>query len=60
MIKGKVTATLKKCHYQIIPKQSQYDYLEVKEFWTFSGKKTHEQWLIYAYYRAASEIVACI
>ena len=42
--KGKVLATLKKCHYQITPKQRQYDCLEVDELWTFVGKKTNKQW----------------
>ena len=58
--KGKVLATLKKCHYQIIPKQRQYDCLEIDELWTFVGKKTNKQWLIYAYHRDTGEIVAYV
>ena len=58
--KGKVLATLKKCNYRLTPKQSQYDCLEVDELWTFVGKKTNKQWLIYAYHRATGEIVAYV
>ena len=58
--KGKVLATLKECHYQITPKQSQYDCLEVDELWTFVGKKTNKQWLIYAYHRKTGEVVAYV
>ena len=58
--KGKVLSTLKKCNYQIAPKQSQYDCLEVDELWTFVGKKTNRHWLIYAYHRATGVIVAYI
>lgn len=57
---GKVLATLEKCNYQIIPKQSHYDRLEVDELWTFVGKKSNRQWLIYAYHRDTGEIVAYV
>lgn len=57
---GKVLATLGKCNYQITPKQSHYDCLEVDELWTFVGKKSNKQWLIYAYHRATGEIVAYV
>lgn len=57
---GKVLATLKKCNYRLIPKQSHYDQLEVDELWTFVGKKSNKQWLIYAYHRQTGEIVAYV
>lgn len=57
---GKVLATLEKCDYKIIPKQNQYDRLEVDELWTFVGKKSNKQWLIYAYHRKTGEIVAYV
>ncbi|MBC6410685.1 MAG: IS1 family transposase, partial [Ekhidna sp.] len=29
-------------------------------FWTYVGKKSHKQWLIYAYHRESGEIVAWV
>jgi len=40
------------------PKRSFYDKLELDEFWTYVGKKSHKQWLLYAYHRKNGEIVA--
>jgi IS1 family transposase len=34
--------------------------LEVDEFWTYVGKKSHKVWLIYAYHRESGEIVAFV
>ena len=45
---GKVLRTLTESTYQIQPKQSHYESLEVDEFWTFVGNKNNKQWLIYA------------
>jgi len=45
---GKVLRTLTESAYQIQPKQSHYESLEVDEFWTFVGNKNNKQWLIYA------------
>ena len=53
-------ATLKKCNYQLTTKQSHYDQLEVDEIWTFVGKKSNKQWLIYAYHRQTGEIVVYV
>ena len=58
--RGKVLAVLEKCNYKLTPKQSQYDRLEVDEFWTFVGSKSNKQWLIYAYHRKTGEIVAYV
>lgn len=57
---GKVLSVLDKCHYQITPKQTHYDKLEVDELWTFVGNKQNKQWLIYAYHRKTGEIVAYV
>jgi transposase-like protein len=57
---GKVLRTLTESTYQIQPKQSHYESLEVDEFWTFVGNKNNKQWLIYAYHRETGEIVACV
>jgi IS1 family transposase len=47
----KVLKVLKSTKYQIKPKQTHYDRLEVDEFWTYAGKKKNKIWLIYAYHR---------
>ena len=60
LIVNRFLATLEKCDYKIIPKQNQYDRLEVDELWTFVGKKSNKQWLIYAYHRKTGEIVAYV
>ena len=57
---GKVLRTLTESAYQIQPKQSHYESLEVDEFWTFVGNKNNKQWLIYAYHRETGEIVAYV
>ena len=57
---GKVLRTLSQSTYQIQPKQSYYESLEVDEFWTFVGNKQNKQWLIYAYHRETGEIVAYV
>ena len=57
---GKVLKTLSQSTYQIQPKQSYYESLEVDEFWTFVGNKKNKQWLIYAYHRETGEIVAYV
>ena len=57
---GKVLRTLTESTYQIQPKQSHYESLEVDEFWTFVGNKNNKQWLIYAYHRETGEIVAYV
>ena len=43
---GKVLRTLSESIYQIQPKQSHYECLEVDELWTFVGNKQNKQWLI--------------
>ncbi|MHC6202654.1 IS1 family transposase, partial [Breznakiellaceae bacterium SP9] len=55
---GKVLSTLKNSRYEIKPKKDHYDTLEIDEFWTYVGSKKHKFWLIYAYDRETSEIVA--
>ena len=57
---GKVLRTLTESAYQIQPKHSHYESLEVDEFWTFVGNKNNKQWLIYAYHRETGEIVAYV
>lgn len=52
---GRVLRTLSESTYQIQPKQSHYEFLEVDELWTFVGNK---QWLIYAYHRETGENIA--
>jgi len=54
----KVLSVLVNTNHIIKPKQSHYDSLEVDEFWTYVGNKKNKIWLIYAYHRATSEIVA--
>ena len=53
---GKVLRTLTESTYQIQPKQSHYESLEVDEFWTFVGNKNNKQWLIYAYHREKGDV----
>jgi hypothetical protein len=43
-----VLNVLKPTQYQIKPKLSQYDCVEIDEFWTYVGKKKDNVWLIYA------------
>ena len=57
---GEVLRTLSESVYQIQPKQSHYECLEVDELWTFVGNKKNKQWLIYAYHRESGEIVAYV
>ena len=40
---GKVLRTLTESAYQIQPKHSHYESLEVDEFWTFVGNKNNKQ-----------------
>jgi IS1 family transposase len=54
----KVLKVLKTGKYQIKPRQTYYDCLEIDEFWTYEGKKKNKVWLIYAYHRETGEIVA--
>jgi hypothetical protein len=54
----KVLKVLKSNKYQIRPKQTHYDCLEIDEFWRYVGKKKNKVWLIYAYQRESGEIVA--
>jgi hypothetical protein len=54
----KVLKTLKSTAYEIQPKCSHYDCLEIDEFWTYVGKKKNIVWLIYARHRESGEIVA--
>ena len=46
---GKVLKTLERQQVALRLKRSFYDKLEVDEFQTYVGKKSHKQWLIYAY-----------
>ncbi len=57
---NKVLKSLTSSVYEIQPKHTHYDTLEVDEFWTYVGKKTQKMWLIYAYHRASGEIVAYV
>ena len=57
---GKVLRTLSESTYQIQPKQSYYESIEVDGFWTFVGNKNNKQWLIYAYHRETGEIIAYV
>jgi IS1 family transposase len=56
----KVLKVLTSSTYQIKPKKTHYDYLEIDEFWTYVGRKTNKVWLIYAYHRGTGEIVAYV
>ena len=44
---SKVLKNLEKQQVVLQPKHSFYDQLEVDEFWTYVGKKSHKKWLIY-------------
>ena len=57
---GKVLRTLSESIYQIHPKQSHYESLEVDESWNFVWNKNNKQWLIYAYYQKIGEIIAYV
>ena len=57
---GKVLRTLSESTYQIQPKQSYYESIEVDGFWTFVGNKNNKQWLIYAYHQETGEIIAYV
>jgi IS1 family transposase len=47
-------------YYQIKPKQTHYDCLEIDEFWTYVGKKKNKVRLIHAYHRETGEIAAYV
>jgi IS1 family transposase len=47
-------------HYEITPRKSYYEALEVDEFWTYVGNKGKKYWLIYAYERQGGEIMAYV
>ena len=57
---GKVFSTIGSSVYKIAPKKSCYERLEVDEFWTYIYRKKRKVWLIYAYGRDTSEIVAYV
>ncbi len=57
---GKVLSTLGSSVYKTTPKKRYYERLEVDEFWTYVGRKKRKVWLIYAYDRDTSEIVAYV
>jgi IS1 family transposase/transposase-like protein len=57
---NKVLQTLAASDYEIQPKKTHYDNLEIDEFWTYIGKKKNKMWLIYAYHRASGEIAAYV
>ena len=57
---GKVLSTISSSVYEIAPKKSYYERLEVDEFWTYVYRKKRKVWLIYAYDRATGEIVAYV
>jgi IS1 family transposase len=56
----KVLSVLTKSSYQIKPKQTHYDNLELDEFYTYVVSKMNRFWLIYAYHRDSGEIVAFV
>jgi IS1 family transposase len=56
----KVLKILTSSHYEIKPKRTHYDCLEIDEFWTYVGRKSNKIWLIYAYHRGTGEIVAYV
>ncbi|KAA6324504.1 hypothetical protein EZS27_026173 [termite gut metagenome] len=56
----KVLSVLVNSHYEITPRKSYYDTLEVDEFWTYVGNKGKKYWLIYAYERQSGEMVAYV
>ena len=51
---------LRKAKYQITPKRTHYDCLEIDEFLTYVGRKSNKKWLLYAYHRETGEIVAYV
>jgi transposase-like protein len=53
----KVVSVLVNSHYVITPGKSDYERLEVDEFWTYVGNKGKKYWLIYAYERPSGEMV---
>ncbi|MCL2853430.1 MAG: IS1 family transposase, partial [Defluviitaleaceae bacterium] len=57
---GKVLKILVESHYDLKPKRQHYSCLEVDELWTFVGSTANKKWLIYAYCRESSEIVAYV
>ena len=57
---GKVLSVLVNSHYDLKPKRTHYTRLEIDELWTFVRSKSHRKWLIYAYDREGSEIVAYV
>lgn len=56
----KILSTIGSSIYKILPKHHYYEHLEVDEFWTYVKRKKQKVWLIYAYNRDTSEIVAYI
>ncbi|MBC6400651.1 MAG: IS1 family transposase, partial [Ekhidna sp.] len=57
---GKVLKTLERQQVALQPKHSFYDKLEVDEFRTYVGKKSHKLRLIYSYHGESGEIVAWV
>jgi hypothetical protein len=55
-----VLNVLKSAKYKIKPTFSHYDCLEIKEFWTYVGKKKNKIWRIYAHHRESREIVTYV
>jgi len=45
---GKVLKTLERQQVVFQPKRRFYDKLEVDEFWTYVGKKSHKKWFIFS------------
>lgn len=58
--KEKVLNVLVSFSHQIKTKRKHYNHLEIDGFWTFVGKKSDKQWLIYAYERETGAIVAYV
>jgi len=56
----KVLKILTSTHYEIQPRRTHYDCLEIDEFWTYVGRKSNKVWLIYAYHRETGEIAAYV
>jgi IS1 family transposase/transposase-like protein len=57
---GKVLRVLTESHYELKPKKTHYERLEVDGLWTFVGSKSRKKWLIYAYDRDTAEIAAYV
>ena len=57
---SKVLKTLERQQVALQPKHSFCDKLEVNEFRTYVGKKSHKHWLLYAYHRESGDIVAWV